>query len=492
MKLLRKEINNIIGLSSFGPAVKGFILFYCLGYWQYAYSQSTVTDEIRPLENIHIKLEHKGMPEDSLATLVLHSGSLDIRSRFPRPSSFDNILKPGSFLSADPGKWSADWEIRPVDQYTYLDIYLGKKKVIDNYIVTHGDSIWIHLDNEPYFLGPQGNRFELQYLLDREIKKTGIVTNPLMILSDVSRFLDTREKSESYQRLQGNYIFGWNRKLSFAENGQSRFDRVTELLETRSLLLDIEAVIKRFRDQIDPEFLSILHTEATAKSLIPSLTFLNTHVSPSLMDFEAFNLELKGLVFNPSNQVSFSSDTYLETVLLFVLWESKSKSISIDPIMSAFPWDFQDRLRAKYLLSNRNRLDPSVYRAQIPKIKDLQTRAYLRDLFLDNSESLGLAQFNNLAGESFSLDNYGGKFLLLDFWISSCGACVQFKEKVLPDIFRLKSEGYPLEVISVSADAGHETWKKTLETRDYLSLDMENFYAGKNEPFMEYHLIRSF
>ncbi|MGA1983868.1 MAG: redoxin domain-containing protein [Acidobacteriaceae bacterium] len=60
-------------------------------------------------------------------------------------------------------------------------------------------------------------------------------------------------------------------------------------------------------------------------------------------------------------------------------------------------------------------------------------------------------------GEQISLDDMGGKVVLLDFWATWCGPC----KETLPEIQRIagKFAGQPLVVLSISSDSDEAAWK---------------------------------
>jgi len=60
-------------------------------------------------------------------------------------------------------------------------------------------------------------------------------------------------------------------------------------------------------------------------------------------------------------------------------------------------------------------------------------------------------------GEQISLDDMGGKVVLLDFWATWCGPC----KETLPDIQRIakKLADQPFVVISISSDRDENAWK---------------------------------
>jgi peroxiredoxin len=64
-------------------------------------------------------------------------------------------------------------------------------------------------------------------------------------------------------------------------------------------------------------------------------------------------------------------------------------------------------------------------------------------------------------GEQISLDDMGGKVVLLDFWATWCGPC----KESLPEIQRIAKDfaGQPLVVVSISSDRDDIAWKTFVE-----------------------------
>ncbi len=72
----------------------------------------------------------------------------------------------------------------------------------------------------------------------------------------------------------------------------------------------------------------------------------------------------------------------------------------------------------------------------------------------------------SLEGEKISLENYRGKYLLIDFWASWCLACRAENPKLVILYDKMKDKG--LEMLSISRDEEEAAYKKAME-KDQLS-----------------------
>jgi thiol-disulfide isomerase/thioredoxin len=71
-------------------------------------------------------------------------------------------------------------------------------------------------------------------------------------------------------------------------------------------------------------------------------------------------------------------------------------------------------------------------------------------------------QIRTLDGTEFNLDEMGGKVVLIDFWATWCGPCMQS----LPEIKKIAKEfaGQPLVILSISQDDDGPKWKEFVAT----------------------------
>ncbi len=93
----------------------------------------------------------------------------------------------------------------------------------------------------------------------------------------------------------------------------------------------------------------------------------------------------------------------------------------------------------------------------------LQERAlrYVSDPGLGRARMAPPFEFTTIDGRHYSLDDLQGKVVLIDFWATWCGPCIN----ALPSIQHIaqKFAGQPLVVISISLDTDEGKWKSFVE-----------------------------
>lgn len=88
--------------------------------------------------------------------------------------------------------------------------------------------------------------------------------------------------------------------------------------------------------------------------------------------------------------------------------------------------------------------------------------------------------------KEIKIADYKGKYVLLDFWSSTCGPCLRMAPymKKLYDTYRDKG----FEIIAVSLDTKREDWIKAMEKHGISGIQVSSLKGG-NDPLAEYYGI---
>ncbi len=108
-----------------------------------------------------------------------------------------------------------------------------------------------------------------------------------------------------------------------------------------------------------------------------------------------------------------------------------------------------------------------------PKSKLEQKRERIRQVMIGNDAPDGL--ITDVHGKVKSTATYRGKLLVIDFWATWCGPCLQGAPKFKEIAKRYESD--QVAFISVSIDREYNTWKQFLENNQW---DGEHYWLGMN------------
>ena len=69
----------------------------------------------------------------------------------------------------------------------------------------------------------------------------------------------------------------------------------------------------------------------------------------------------------------------------------------------------------------------------------------------------------DMNGKTVSICSFRGKYLLIDFWASWCGACPSELQNALRAYNKYKDKNFSVVCISVDVDTDREKWLKKIE-----------------------------
>ena len=118
-----------------------------------------------------------------------------------------------------------------------------------------------------------------------------------------------------------------------------------------------------------------------------------------------------------------------------------------------------------------------LYENLSPKIKESR---YAKSVskYLKTSKEINIGeiaedfQLPDLHGNSVGLSDFKGKFVLLDFWSSSCKPCRTEHKNLLTNYMKYKNKG--LEIISVTSDKNKDTWESATKKDSMIWVSLQD------------------
>jgi len=141
----------------------------------------------------------------------------------------------------------------------------------------------------------------------------------------------------------------------------------------------------------------------------------------------------------------------------------------------------------------------SILRDGILSVENLTYKDKIRNLYARNKGS-DAYEFSlpDVTGRLVSLSSLRGKVVLIDFYFLGCHACSGFYTKTLRKIEEYYTSNKNVVFVTISIDANEATWKKSLASEAYTSIDLNNVInlytagMGSNHPMVKYYGIQGY
>lgn len=95
-------------------------------------------------------------------------------------------------------------------------------------------------------------------------------------------------------------------------------------------------------------------------------------------------------------------------------------------------------------------------------------------------------QLPDLDGNMVGLNDFQGKYILLDFWGSGCGPCRMENPNLLRYYKAYREKGF--EIISISFDKSREAWAKAVEKDGMIWTTVCDLKGGDGDVIMTYNV----
>lgn len=119
----------------------------------------------------------------------------------------------------------------------------------------------------------------------------------------------------------------------------------------------------------------------------------------------------------------------------------------------------------------------STYGKSVNRYLSLNKSPKIGDRYVDFS-------MPNQKGELISLSNFEGKLILLDFWASSCGPCIEEYPALKKAYSKFNKDG--LEIVSISEDQTKERWIKAIQKNELNWVNLWQEEGNRADPYLIY------
>lgn len=340
---------------------------------------------------------------------------------------------------------------------------------LDNYYLETGDNIFISEDNEKYrFHGSGAGKFSLINALNDLQKKvyTGIKwgdpsETKRYFLKHDTLLLERMRLIRSEKRSLSENVF-YLLEADVTGDYLSRVEFINSMLP-KSLINTARQNLKGYKSIVPKEILNFRQLDRHditklsgnyASGIITRYKFDScAYVNKPFSIFKSYNFFLQ-----------HHSGAIRQRLLLGIIYLDKDSGNDLYPLVNS-----------------------AIVRIDYPPFKKI-----LNSLKSNRLAGADAYPFNlpDTSGKFHKLGEFKGKVILLDFWFTGCGICLQSAPFLKKIEEHFKEE--PFVVITVSLDNKIKVWKETIKSHKYTSentIDLFTEEKNFNHPIAKYYFI---
>jgi thiol-disulfide isomerase/thioredoxin len=361
-----------------------------------------------------------------------------------------------------------------ISRPSVLRLSLDTNPLLRDYHVSPGDSIMIMLDEKSaslIFTGSSASKFRLQKELDEVFYEfVQSLDIPLSFNSEaeLQAYLDRPGNGAAWDSIATSF----GRKTLLTVAGEQELGHLKGI-DIHHSILDMQQRLSLYNGSIEARDLQTIYASGAGKifqlylnrlssAYTRTLKLGNSELTQKFRDF--IQTQISALSIDPGEGVALDSPSFRDYLLARALLQSDlSESDFFDTIFELYSPEVADRLGVQYLNDVRRRLPDFEHQAKTldARVMSPEMKHVLREMTGRFGKGAQLYAFDlpTLDGDRIATQDFEGKAMLIDFWITGCGACKSFHERIFDPLIEKYGNHPDLQIISVCSDPTPEYWK---------------------------------
>ncbi|WP_270090348.1 TlpA family protein disulfide reductase [Sphingobacterium sp. SYP-B4668] len=279
----------------------------------------------------------------------------------------------------------------------------------------------------------------------------------------------------------------------------------SSLLESRKYLLS-DDIYRLMKMELEMEFMGIeLYALSTALSNLSVNHLQDISKIRAIKKFKQKYLTPISYVEKDTNLYRYSS-LYSHTLFNQLAWRNKLREPSywepidleelFELIVHNYSGILRDRLLVDFISTLKGNYDVEPYLDRAAGLVSDPEFAKIMDKlgYLRTGKKVTFFSMPDSSGRYWSLDDFRGKYTLIDLWYTGCIGCIQLARAMTKDIARWQDDPR-FQMVSISIDSSKDKWLQSLRGGKYThpgSINLRTEELGGLHPFIKSYDIGTF